>query len=132
MKLEKAEDVSEIIKEIVLKLELEHIDFERIICFRSFGSSSDAHARIYSMPKIWQKALGIEPCYVIEVLSEKFDKFSEEEKEKTLLHELLHIPKNFSGALLSHKTVHFDGKGGHKTRRIDSRLVNKLWKKMKG
>lgn len=131
MKTEKADDVFEKIREIVLKLELGHINPERIKCFRSFGSTSNAHARIYSMPKIWQKALGIEPCYVIEVLSEKWDKMDEGEKERTLIHELMHIPNNFSGALLSHKAVHFDGKGGHKTRRIDSRLVNKLWKKMK-
>jgi predicted metallopeptidase len=48
-------------------------------------------------------ALGIGPGYVIEVLAEKYDHLSREEKTKTLIHELLHIPSNFSGSLLPHR-----------------------------
>lgn len=54
------------------------------------------------MPKIFQDALDIPPAYVIEVLSKYYDKLSDDEKSRVLIHELLHIPKNFSGALLSH------------------------------
>ena len=38
----------------------------------------------------------------IEVLSEKFDRLNKLEQDKILLHELAHIPKNFSGSLLPH------------------------------
>ena len=84
-------------------LELGHIDSENIVCMRSTGSKSRAIARIWGLPKIWQQALDLEPYYIVEVISEKYDKLSDEEKDKTLIHELMHIPKTFSGALVPHK-----------------------------
>ena len=95
---------------------------------RSYKTSTNALARIWSLPKIWQKALDVEAHYIIEAVSENFDDLSEEDKKRTILHELMHIPKTFSGAVLSHKTSHFDGKGGHKIKRINRRTVDKLFK----
>lgn len=69
---------------------------------RSVNSSSRAYARIWGLSKVWQMALKQEPSYIIEVLSEKFDNLSDGEKDKVLIHELAHIPKNFSGSLLPH------------------------------
>lgn len=103
MDWEKAEDIQKEIKSLVSKLNFININPKRVICFRSFGSKSRARARIWGFPRIWQKALKIKPHYAIEVLSEKFDKLSQEEKKKVLIHELLHIPKNFSGSLLPHR-----------------------------
>ena len=77
-------------------------------CFRSVGSKSRAYARTWGLPKIWQSALKVEPGYIIEVISHYFDKLSAKDQDKVLLHEIGHIPKNFSGALLPH-TRH--GKG---------------------
>lgn len=97
-----APDIAKRIKKLVKDLEFSHIVDRRIFCFRSFGSSSRAKARIWSLPRIWQKALGQTPAYCVEVLAEKFDKLSEDEKTQILIHELLHVPKNFSGTLLPH------------------------------
>ena len=128
MRFEDAPDVKEKMESIVLALDMSHIDTGRVVCMRSFRSTSDAHARIWSMPKIWQKALGIRSHYVIEVLSEKYDKFSEDQKDKTLIHELMHVPKTFSGALVSHSAKVFDGKGGHRTVKINSKSVEKMFR----
>ncbi|MEM2962962.1 MAG: putative metallopeptidase [Candidatus Anstonellales archaeon] len=109
MEVEKALDVQQRIEKIIDALRPKGINQFRIICMRSRGSSSRAYARIWSMPKIWQKALDIGTFYVIEVLSERFDGLSDEDKTKVLIHELMHIPQTFSGALLSHG--HRGGRG---------------------
>lgn len=89
--------------DLIGKLDLKHIDKSRLRCFRSFGSGSRRIvARCYALSKIWQKALKTDAHYIIEILSEKFDKLSEEEQEKVLLHEILHIPKSFGGGFRHH------------------------------
>lgn len=99
-----AQDVENKIREILKVLELPHIKHQNIHCYRTQGSKSRAYARIWSMPKIFQRALKLEPHYVIEVLARYYDKLSEDEKSKVIIHELLHIPQNFSGALVPHRT----------------------------
>lgn len=101
---EVAPDIQTRLEELVRLLpdEFPHVDVRRVICYRSRGSTARIYARIYSLPGIISHALGIEPHYVIEVV-EAFDRSSVVEQEKTLLHELLHIPKTFSGALVPHK-----------------------------
>ena len=131
MKTEDAPDVRQLLESLVDKLNLSHVDSQRIICFRSRGSTSRAIARIWSLPKIWQSALKVKAHYIVEVCSERYDKLSHEDKTRTLIHELLHIPKNFSGATVSHNAVHFDGKGGHVRKRIDMRTVEKLFVQLK-
>lgn len=117
-----ASDIKTKLERLIANLEFLHLDPSRIFCFRSFGSKSRARARVWSLPRIWQKALGVNPAYCIEVISEKFDKLTEEAKSKVLIHELLHIPKNFSGSLLSHRG---------RNRRIDTKVVEKLYQKLK-
>lgn len=97
-----APDIEKRVKYLISSLELEWIRTTSIYCFRSKYSKSRAHARIWGLSRIWQKALGIEASYVVEVLSEKFDPLAIKDKDKVLLHELAHIPKNFSGSLLPH------------------------------
>ncbi len=99
-----APDVKRLVDEIINCLNFFHIVPQFVYCYRSEGSKSRRSiARIYGLGKIWQAALRKPPTYIIEVLSERYDKMSDEEKEKTLIHELLHIPKGFSGGLRPHK-----------------------------
>lgn len=97
-----APDLQKKVSSLVTTLNLTYIDSKRIIVFRSFGSKARARARIWSLPRIWQQALKIEAHYCIEAISEKFDHLKESDQEKILIHELAHIPKNFSGSLLPH------------------------------
>ncbi|MBU3896492.1 MAG: metallopeptidase [Nanoarchaeota archaeon] len=128
MKFEKADDISDRISDIVEKLNFNYIDARRIKCIRSFKTSNNAVARIWSLPNVWQKVLNVEAHYIVEVISERFDKLSKEDQIKTLIHELMHVPKSFSGALVSHNTKQFDGKGGHVSKKITPKTVDKLYK----
>ena len=44
--------------------------------------------------------------YLIEVISEKFDKLPDDEQLKVIIHELMHIPKSFGGGFIHHNKVH--------------------------
>jgi len=100
----KAPDVKKLVDEIIGRLDLFYVVPESVHCYRSKGSKSKRIiARIHGFGKIWQKALGLSPAYVIEVLSERYDRLSQEDKEKTVIHELLHIPKGFKGGFRPHK-----------------------------
>lgn len=99
-----APDVKALLDEIMDCLDLFHIVPQFVYCYRSTGSESEhTIARIHGLGRIWQEALRRPPTYVIEVISERYDKLNETEKERTLIHELLHIPKGFSGGFRPHK-----------------------------
>ncbi|MCK4434233.1 metallopeptidase [Candidatus Bathyarchaeota archaeon] len=99
-----APDVKRLVNEIADSLDLFHVVPQFVYCYRSKGSKSKRIiARIHGLGRIWQEALRRPPVYVIEVISEQYDKLSDEEKERTLIHELLHIPKGFSGGFRPHK-----------------------------
>ena len=98
--------LQEEMEQIVMSLGMEYIKAKRVFCYRTSGSKASAYARIWSFPKIFQRVLDIEPAYVMEIISEKFDRLSVEDKKKVIIHELLHIPKNFSGSLLPHSYGH--------------------------
>ncbi len=104
MEWEDAKDVQDDLRHILSVIDMPYIDMNRVFCYRTTGSKTRAYARTWSFPKIFQRALDTEPAYVIEVLSRYYDGLSEDEKKRVLIHELLHIPKNFSGALLPHRT----------------------------
>jgi predicted metallopeptidase len=105
MKYVLAPDLQEKMIEICLLI-FPNVNLERIKCFRSYGTNSKrVIARCHSMGKIVQLALEIEPFYVLEFISERFDKMNYEEKLKVIIHELMHIPKKFSGGFVQHHIV---------------------------
>jgi predicted metallopeptidase len=105
IKYSRAPEIEEQIREISEKLLLSH-DVSRIPCVRSTGSKSRyILARCHTMSRAVQTGLGLDAHYVIEIVSENFDKLDEEEKTKTLIHELMHIPKAFGGGFKGHRHV---------------------------
>ena len=103
MEWQKAPDIEREVIKLARELGFGYLKIKRIFCFRSSGSKSRARARIWSLPRIWQQALQTEAGYCLEVISERFDKLTVSEQSQVLIHELLHIPKNFSGSLLPHR-----------------------------
>jgi predicted metallopeptidase len=120
MQWKSAPDISSRINFLVKELGFSYPS-KRIFCFRSIGSTGNIIARIWALPTIWQQALNTKPGYCLEVLSEKFDRRSQEEQEKILIHELLHIPSKFSGNLVPHRS------GKRKTFRHYHQRVDQLF-----
>ncbi len=99
-----APEIKKQVDAITDDLDFFHIVPQFVFCVRSKGSKAKRTiARIHGLGKIWQEVLNIPTAYTIEVISEIYDKMSPEEKEKTLIHELLHIPGGFSGGFRPHK-----------------------------
>jgi predicted metallopeptidase len=99
-----APDVKELADEITEVLGFFHVVPQFVFCVRSKGSASERIiARVHGFGRIWQETLHLPASYVIEVISEHYDRLAEEEKEKTIIHELLHIPKGFTGGFRPHK-----------------------------
>ena len=104
MKYEIDYDAFELAKDIITKLNFDYIDCKRIVFLKSWGSKSRSTlARIHGMSKVMQIALRTDAVYVIELITENFDKLSDDDKTKTIIHELMHIPKCFGGGFRSHK-----------------------------
>jgi predicted metallopeptidase len=93
--------------EIIDVLEMNHIYKEHVAVLRSRGSKSRGTiARCHSLGKAMIMGMGRKKgFYLIELISEKFDRQSEEDKIKTLIHELMHIPKTFGGGFIHHNKV---------------------------
>lgn len=117
-----ADDVKKRMIDIVKRLDLDHIQVDRVFCVRSKGSRARAYARIWGLSRIFQVTAGYQPTYVIEVLAQHYDELPDERKTKVIIHELLHIPKTFSGALRSHKARYF---------RVDESEVDRLYQRLK-
>ena len=100
-----AADIEERARSIAAATEIKR-DFSRIHFVRSKGSASmRTVARCHGMPKVLQMALDTKAHYVIEIISERFDKMNDEEKTKVIIHELLHVPKGMKGGFRQHDYV---------------------------
>jgi len=122
MKYKPAPEIKKQITALVKKLGMDHVVIDRIHCIRSFDAKTRAIARIWGMSRLFKEVAGLEPHYIIEVNAKRFDKQHPRDQIKTLIHELMHIPKTFSGSLLSHKGPYH---------RINDKEVEKVMKKIK-
>jgi predicted metallopeptidase len=105
IKYNPAPDIEQRARHIAETLEIKH-DFSRIHFVRSKGSQSKRTlARCHGMPRVLQAAFNTKAHYVIEVISENFDSLSQDEQTKTILHELMHVPKSMGGGFRHHDFV---------------------------
>jgi predicted metallopeptidase len=103
MKYSRAPDIQARVELLVHTIDFTHIQIDRIFCIRSYDAKTHAIARIWGFSKIFHEVAGLPVTYIIEVNHKRFDKLNEREKTKVLIHELMHIPMTFSGALRPHK-----------------------------
>lgn len=105
MKYEYAPDIQQKMEDFSRVL-FPHVKIERVKCFRSYGSSTrGVYARCHTIGKLMQKAMGVQAFYTLEFLCPRFEKLSNEDQEKTIVHELMHIPKTFGGGFRQHDFV---------------------------
>ncbi len=114
-----APEIKERAKLIADRFLLDHIDFNRVHCYR-YTSPTRTAAKIIGFFKTLQLVHPeIEPYYVIVFNDHNFARSSKEEQDITILHELLHIPKTFSGEYS--KRAHED------IRKISRRSIKGSW-----
>jgi predicted metallopeptidase len=119
IRYEMAPEIESKLRRISRKLKMDHIDLDRVRGVRSYGSTGKGIiARCHALPKVMQLALGIEAHYVIEILTENYNRLSKEEQIKILIHELMHIPETFGGGFRMHSD--------HVTRKNVEKLYRKL------
>ncbi len=94
-----AGDLAARLRRIVAALRLDYIDASRIRCVRVTGSRANALARIWGLPPVFQRALRVPAHYVIEFMVPAFDRLRRDEQDRVIIHELLHIPRTFSGGI---------------------------------
>ena len=88
-------------------LQWNHVQIDSVAFLRSHGSTSRRTiARCHSLGKAMQIGMGrTTGFYLVEVISERFDKLPPEEKTKVIIHELMHIPSTFGGGFKHHHLV---------------------------
>ncbi len=115
IKYHEAPDIKLLVDTIIKELRFTHINPQLVYCFRSRGTKSrHTIARVHGLEKLWQLAMKTHPRYLIEVIAERYDRLNQTDKEKVIIHELLHIPKSFSGGFRPHKGY------------INKKTINKL------
>ena len=78
-----------------------HVKTDRVYCVASMGHRGASLARIHGMSPAWA-AVGMGPAYLIEIIVENYTLLPPWERVRVIIHELLHIPRTFSGCLRPH------------------------------
>jgi predicted metallopeptidase len=106
IKYENADDIMKKLFDITRVLGMEHVKLSGVYAIRSRGSGSRGTiGRCHALGKIWQHAMGMNAAYIIEIISERFDRMSFEDQDRVLVHELMHIPLSFGGGFKHHDFV---------------------------
>ena len=107
IKYEQAPDIKKEAEEILRVLDWKHVQIDSVAFLRSYGSTSRRTiARCHALGKAMQIGMGrTTGFYLVEVISERFDRMPAEEKTKTIIHELMHIPSTFGGGFKHHHIV---------------------------
>jgi predicted metallopeptidase len=120
IKYYEAPEIKQQVDQLAQECEFFHVVPQFVFCIRSKGSKARRTiARIHGLGKLWQGVLNMPPAYTIEVISEVYDKMSAEDREKTLIHELMHIPGGFSGGFRPHKGY------------VERKMVDEVYAKLK-
>ena len=92
-------------KEIAKVLGYTHVILEKLSVIQSSGTKTKRTiARIHVLGKVMMLGMGHKKSfYVIELISEKFDKQTPDAQTETIIHELMHIPHSFGGGFRNHK-----------------------------
>jgi len=99
-----APEIKERIMLIIDLLRFDHVKPESIYTVRSRGSKARRTiARIHGLGRIWQMAMDLEPTYIVEVIAERYNYLTPEDRDRTIIHELMHIPQSFKGGFRHHK-----------------------------
>jgi predicted metallopeptidase len=113
-----APELKERAKNIADRFMLDHLDFSRLHFYR-YHSDTRTCAKIIGFFKTLQLVYPeIKPYYVIVFNDRNFLGASQEEQDETILHELLHIPKTFSGeySKIAHQKIREISKSAFKKR----------------
>jgi predicted metallopeptidase len=120
IKYYEAPEIKKQVDQLAEECEFFHVVPQFVYCVRSKGSKARRTiARIHGLGKLWQGVLNMPPAYTIEVISEIYDKMSAEDREKTLVHELMHIPGGFGGGFRPHKGY------------VERKMVDEVYEKLK-
>mgnify|MGYP001182257688 CR=1 FL=1 len=115
-----APEIKKQVDQLAEECEFFHVVPQFVYCVRSRGSKAKRTiARIHGLGKLWQGVLNMPPAYTIEVISEIYDKMSPEDRERTLVHELMHIPGAFGGGFRPHKGY------------VERKMVDEVYAKLK-
>ena len=120
MRWEPAPDLHARMARIVQVLGFSHVNPARVHCLRVYGARPNAWARIWGLPRVFQEALGIPPAYVVEFVCPAFDRLPQGEQDRVMIHELLHIPTTFSGAVRPERS---------RGMRIDRKTVERYYRR---
>ena len=92
-------------REIAVAIGFSHVKADRIAVIVGQGSKTRRIvARVHALPKAMQLGMNQRySFYTIELIEKHFSKESPDEKIRTIIHELMHIPKSFGGGFRGHK-----------------------------